>query len=82
MNAYEIDLTKKNWKVNATNALRRIVSVTIDDKVTAIVGALKISAAEVLLWDCDGVNYMVNICNASVSDLIELENGLDKRIFY
>ena len=82
MNTYEIDLTEKNWKVNATNALRRIASVTIGDKVTAIVGALKTSATEVLLWDRDGVNYMVNICNASVYDLIELENGLGKRIFY
>ena len=81
MNTYEIDLTKKNWKVNA-NALRRIATVTIGDKVTAIVGALKISPTEVLLWDCDGVNYIVNISNTSVSDLIELENGLGKRIFY
>lgn len=75
-------MNAKDWKVNATNAQRRIATVTIGGKVTAIVGALKTSVTEVLLWDRDGVNYMVNICNANVSDLIELENGLGKRIFY
>ena len=81
MNAYEIDLTNNSWCVK--EVIRNTVVVSVGDKVLKIVGALKISCGTVLLWDCYGVHYMFNICKSSgVSDLISLEDGLGKRIFY
>ena len=40
MNAYEIDLTQNTWRVEKVDTLRRVIQISVDDKVVNnVVGA-------------------------------------------